>query len=167
MFLKFFFPSELKIHFSFSPNDPKSIFYLFFFKQPRNIWDGDIVETAEWYRGKTGHSNTTARHTTCQIIPLFINGQIAKWLPPKLCDHITYSYVITYSISVFHITAGYWLMEYSIRSYLTPIDPIYNLAARLDFLVFQPELMHVLHLRSLMNVFIYLFGYFSPCVNVK
>lgn len=115
---------------SFSPLlDWKYI--LFSVKQPRKV--SSAVESVERHRDKTHNLSNNSLY----------------WLTDKsLNDHITYSYVITYSISVFHITLSYWQMEYSIRSSLTPFHPIYNLAARLDFLVFQPERSHILQPRE-------------------
>lgn len=104
------------------------------------------------YRNRPGYSNTAIRHTAYQIIPLY---WLPDWNDPQVTKRWTTAAKNCVTISLihtllliqlwkqFHITPGYWQMEYSIRSYLTPIYLIYNLAPRLDFLVFRMELLHI------------------------
>lgn len=114
-------------------------------------------------RNRPGYSNTAIRHTACQIIPLYwLTGwnypQMTKRWRTSAISLIHTLLLIQFLWKQFHITPGYWQMEYSIRSYLTPIYQIYNLAPRLHFLVFQMELLHIHpwngHAKDL---FIYLF----------
>lgn len=137
----------------------------------------DVNKNTLWkqYRNRPGDSNTAIRHTACQIIPLY---WLTDWNDPQVTKRWTTAAKNCVAISLihtllliqflwkqFHITPGYWQMEYSIRSYLTPIYLIYNLAPRLDFLVFRMELLHIHPWNG--HVQDVLFFYFFPGCNVK